>query len=150
MTLTELGEREGYRPDALARWLRQVDYIHAEVTRQRLVDRLEAGVAVLEAGGQVQAAADAHPSKLRRHADPDPPPLADEARVLPAAAGARRPNRCPHPGMVPADRPPHRRSRWLAIPAARILGWSPQTVRRIAARDGWRFNGMEWVRTEAA
>ena len=57
--LTDLGDREGYRPDALARWLTSVDYIHAEVTRQRLVDRLEAGVAVLEAGGQVQEAADA-------------------------------------------------------------------------------------------
>jgi len=25
-----------------------------------------------------------------------------------------------------------------------------QTVRRIAARDGWRFNGMEWVQVKAA
>ena len=35
-------------------------------------------------------------------------------------------------------------------PLAQITGWSPPTVRRIAARDGWSFNGLEWVRKEAA
>ena len=137
MTLTDLGEREGYRPDALARWLRQVDYVHAEVTRQRLVDRLEAGVAVLEAGGQVQEAADA----------------AD----MGAANFCRSIRR--NYGVTPTQI----RDLWLkkrvscllrlgldATTAAGILGWSRQTVRRIAARDGWRFNGMEWVQTEAA
>jgi methylphosphotriester-DNA--protein-cysteine methyltransferase len=136
MTLTELGEREGYRPDALARWLTSVDYVHAEVTRQRLVDRLEAGVAVLEAGGQVQAAADA----------------AD----MGAANFCRSIRR--HYGVAPKQI----RHLWLtkrvscllrlgldARTAARILGWSPPTVRRIAARDGWRFNGMEWVQEAA-
>jgi len=137
MTLTDLGEREGYRPDALARWLRSVDYIHAEVTRQRLVDRLEAGVAVLEAGGQVQEAADA----------------AD----MGAANFCRSIRR--NYGVTPTQI----RDLWLkkrvscllrlgldATTAAGILGWSRQTVRRIAARDGWRFNGMQWVQTEAA
>ena len=137
MTLTDLGEREGYRPDALARWLRQVDYVHAEVTRQRLVDRLEAGVAVLEAGGQVQEAADA----------------AD----MGAANFCRSIRR--NYGVTPTQI----RDLWLkkrvscllrlgldATTAAGILGWSRQTVRRIAARDGWRFNGMQWVQTEAA
>ena len=137
MTLTDLGEREGYRADSLARWLRQVDYIHAEVTRQRLVDRLEAGVAVLEAGGQVQEAADA----------------AD----MGSANFCRSIRR--HYGVAPKQI----RHLWLAkrvscllrlgldaTTAAGILGWSRQTVRRIAARDGWRFNGMEWVQVKAA
>ena len=137
MTLTDLGDREGYRPDALARWLTQVDYVHAEVTRQRLVDRLEAGVAVLEAGGQVQEAADA----------------AD----MGAANFCRSVRR--HYGVTPTQI----RHLWLtkrvscllrlghdAKTAAGILGWSRQTVRRIAARDGWRFNGMEWVQVKAA
>ena len=136
MTLTDLGEREGYRPDALARWLTSVDYVHAEVTRQRLVDRLEAGVAVLEAGGQVQEAADA--------ADMG---TANFCRSI------RR-----HYGLAPKNI----RHFWLtkrvscllrlghdARTAARILGWSPPTVRRIAARDGWRFNGMTWVQEAA-
>jgi AraC-like DNA-binding protein len=137
LTLTDLGEREGYRPDALARWLRQVHYVHAEVTRQRLVDRLEAGVAVLEAGGQVQQAADAADMNTGNF-----------------CRSIRR-----HYGVAPKQI----RHLWLtkrvscllrlgldARTAGRILGWSNQTVRRIAARDGWRFNGMEWVQVKAA
>ena len=107
------------------------------MTRQRLVDRLEAGVAVLEAGGQVQEAADA----------------AD----MGAANFCRSIRR--NYGVTPTQI----RHLWLtkrvscllrlghdATTAAGILGWSRQTVRRIAARDGWRFNGMEWVQVKAA
>ena len=59
LTLTELGSREGYHPDSMRRWLVLVDYHHAEVMRQRYVDRLELAVSVLKAGGLVVQAADA-------------------------------------------------------------------------------------------
>jgi AraC-like DNA-binding protein len=137
LTLADLADREGYRADALARWLPSVDYVHAEVTRQRQVDRLQPGIRVLEAGGQVSEASDAsdmHASNFCR--------------------ALRR-----HYGVTPTEI----RQAWLtkrvscllrlghdATTAAGILGWSRQTVRRIAARDGWRFNGMQWVQTEAA
>ena len=137
LTLTDLGEREGYRADALARWLPSVDYHHREVTRQRLVDRLQPGIRVLEAGGQVREAADASDMGASNF-----------CRAL------RR-----HYGVTPTQI----RDLWLkkrvscllrlgldATTAAGILGWSRQTVGRIAARDGWRFNGMQWVQTEAA
>lgn len=137
LTLADLAARSGYRADALARWLPSVDYVHAEVTRQRQVDRLQPGIRVLEAGGQVSEASDAsdmHASNFCR--------------------ALRR-----HYGVTPTEI----RQAWLtkrvscllrlgleARTIARILDWSPQTVRRVASRDGWRFNGMAWVQTEAA
>ena len=137
MTMLQLAEREGYDADSLSRWLKTVDYNHAEVMRQRLVDRLETAVAVLEAGGLVVAAADA--------ADMDPGNLCRAMKR--------------HYGVTPKQI----RDLWLtkrvscllrlglqAKQIARILGWSPPTVRRIAARDGWAFNGIEWVQRGAA
>lgn len=136
LTLTELGSREGYHPDSLRRWLTLVEYHHAEVMRQRYVDRLELAVSVLEAGGLVVQAADAvgmDPANLCR--------------------AVRR-----HYGVTPVQI----RKRWLtkrvacllrlgvsAKQIAQITGWSPPTVRRIAARDGWAFNGLEWVQRAA-
>ncbi len=137
LTLIQLGEREGYDADSLSRWLHLVDYDHAEVTRQRLVDRLETAVAVLEAGGLVSSAADA--------ADMDPGNLCRSMKR--------------HYGITPSQV----RRLWLAKrisclmrlglrakQIAQITGWSSATVRRIAERDGWAFNGMQWVQRGAA
>jgi methylphosphotriester-DNA--protein-cysteine methyltransferase len=137
LTMLQLAEREGYDADSLSRWLKSVDYNHAQVMRQRLVDRLETAVAVLEAGGLVADAADA--------ADMNAGNLCRAIKR--------------HYGVTPVQI----RQLWLskrinclfrmglkAKAIARILGWSPATVRRIAERDGWAFNGMEWVRRGAA
>jgi len=137
MTLADLAAREGYCPKALSSWLVRVDYAHAEVIRQRLVDRLEAGIAVLEAGGQV----------------------AEAACVAEMDAGNFCRSLRRHYGVTPSQI----RHAWLgkrvscllrlghdARTVARILDWSPPTVRRIASRNGWRFNGIRWVQTRVA
>lgn len=136
LTLTELGSREGCHPDSLRRWLGLVDYHHSEVMRQRYADRLAEAVMILEAGGLVAQAA--------------------------AAAGMNAGNFCRavrrHYGVTPVEI----RNLWLtkrigcllrlgitAKQIAQITGWAPSTVRRLAARDGWQFNGLEWIQRAA-